>query len=452
MATLKASLAKAVQLHNAGRMDDARAAYIAHLDQFPNDATAWSNLGALFRATKAYADALRAQRCAFAIDPRAPAVRINLANILSDIGDYDASLELRREMLTAAPDDANQKAMIGRCLRGQGKFTDAVDWLNAAAADHPQNTEVRLQLAFAQLAAGDYGPAFDNYRVRWQGAELSPRKLPWPEWSGEPLAGKTIAVLPEQGFGDTVMFARFLPRLKALGARTLFVVKPPLQRVFQDLPGADWIGSEIPKAESVDYWINTIDLATIDLKSPADIPAPAQLHIPHDSQERAAEIVTLFKGKLRVGVVWSGSSTYKGNAFRSFSHRDFLPLASLPNVQLFSLYKGPYLEAMHSDGSAAFIRDAAGTDRDFADCAATMQQMDVIVTSDTATAHIAGSLGLPTWVVLHWDPFWVYGHAGDTTPWYPSMRLYRKKQALNWAVPLENVAEDLAAIAQNRKA
>jgi len=90
------------------------------------------------------------------------------------------------------------------------------------------------------------------------------------------------------------------------------------------------------------------------------------------------------------------------------------------------------LQDLHSDGSSAFILDAAGTDRDFADCAAMMQEMDLVITSDTATAHIAGSLGLPTWVILHWDPFWVYTHAGETTPWYPSMRLFRQDRPLDW--------------------
>jgi ADP-heptose:LPS heptosyltransferase len=108
-------------------------------------------------------------------------------------------------------------------------------------------------------------------------------------------------------------------------------------------------------------------------------------------------------------------------------------MANTPNVQLFSLYKGPFLEAFQKDGSAGLIIDTASTDRDFADCAATMKEMDLIITSDTATAHIAGSLGVPVWVMLHWDAFWVYRHAGETTPWYPSMRLFRQAKPQDWA-------------------
>jgi hypothetical protein len=162
------------------------------------------------------------------------------------------------------------------------------------------------------------------------------------------------------------------------------------------------------------------------------VPEPTKLKIPDDSTDRAKSITAQHREMFKVGVVWSGSSTYKGNVFRSFTHREFLPMANVPNVQLFSLYKGPFLDAFHKDGSAALIIDAAGTDRDFADCAATMREMDLIITSDTATAHIAGSLGIPVWVMLHWDAFWVYRHTGDTTQWYPSMRLFRQDKSQDW--------------------
>lgn len=149
-------------------------------------------------------------------------------------------------------------------------------------------------------------------------------------------------------------------------------------------------------------------------------------------------------------MVWSGSVTYKGNAFRSFSHRAYLPLADMAGVQLFSLYKGPSLAEFHADGSAAYLVDTASTDRDFADCAATMLEMDLVITSDTATAHIAGSLGIPVWTILHWDPFWVYTHAGETTPWYPSMRLFRQDRPLDWSGVFGRVEQALRTTVKGR--
>jgi hypothetical protein len=133
-----------------------------------------------------------------------------------------------------------------------------------------------------------------------------------------------------------------------------------------------------------------------------------------------------------VGVVWCGSVTYRANAFRSFSHTEFHRLLDIDGLQMFSLYKGPELEAFQKDGTGAFIVDAASTDRDFADCAAMMQEMDLVITSCTATCHIAGSLGVPVWTLLHWDAFWLWTHQGAETPWYPSMRLIRQSRPRDW--------------------
>jgi Flp pilus assembly protein TadD len=421
-----------VDAHRAGRRDEARRLYARYLAQSPDDASMWSNLGVLLRTEQKYDHALRAQERAMAHDADAPGIRNNYANILSDIGRYEDSISVREAVLRTAPDDLNQLAMIGRCLRGMGQYADAIAHLGTASARHPDDPELKVQLAFAQLADRRYADGFKTYDIRWQTDELTPRNMPYPKWAGEDVDGKTVLVLTEQGFGDSVLFARFLPHLKSLGAKVHFLCEKPLFRLFEGLDGVDWVGTALPKEVKVDYWTNIMDLPTIGLKVEADIPPPSRLTVPQESIDRANGIVAPYPGTFNVGVVWTGSATYKGNAFRSFSHTDFLPLSDIDGVQLFSLYKGPFLDPFVADGSSAFIIDAASTDRDFADCAATMQQMDLIVTSDTATAHIAGSLGLPVWTVLHWDPFWLYGHTEPVSPWYPSMRLFRQPSPRDW--------------------
>lgn len=439
-----------IAAHRAGRLDEALRHYADHLDRAPQDAGIWSNLGVVLRQKQLHDQALRAQERAIALDPQAEGIRSNYANVLSDIGRYDDSIALRRLVLAERPGDAMHKAMIGRCLRGKGAYAEAIAYLQTAIAAHPDEAELRIQLAFAQLGAGDHLAGFANYRARWKGGELTPRNLPWPEWQGGDAARKTLLVLPEQGFGDAVLFARYLPRLKNLGARVLFHVDRPLQRLFSALPGIDRSGGLARPDEPVDAWVNLMDLPLADPRAKPGIPPPAPLHVPQEARQRARRIVAPFREKFRIGVVWTGSVTYKGNVFRSFSHREFLPLADMPGVQLFSLYKGPELAAYQADGSNAFILDTASTDHDFADCAATMQEMDLIITSDTATAHIAGSLGLPTWVVLHWDAFWVYTHAGETTPWYPTMRLFRQDRPRDWSAPFKAIMAELPALQEAR--
>lgn len=424
---------------------DVLQAYATYLAVVPDDAPIWSNLGALHRKQGRYHQALRAQERAQRFAPDDVGLRNNYANILSDLGRYDASITARRWILEHRPDDENQKAMIGRCMRGQGDYRGAIEYLQSVIPDHPENTELQMQLAFAQLGAGHYKDAFESYRARWKTDELKPRKLPFPEWEGQPLKGKTILVLPEQGFGDAILFMRFVPSLKALGATVWVLAEKPVFPLFEKLEGADWVGTTLPASADVDYWINLMDMAAVHFDERDTVPTPTKINIPQDAHERATKIVGPYAKDFKVGVVWTGSVTYKGNGFRSFSHSDFLPLVDIPGVQLFSLYKGPELASFHEDGTDAFIVDTASTERNFGDSAAMMQKMDLVITSDTATAHLGGSLGVPIWTVLHWDAFWVWRHVGDTTDWYPGMRLFRQTTALAWTDVLTEVGTALRA-------
>lgn len=436
----------AVNAHQAGRHDEAMRAYASYLSQYPKDAGIWTNLGALFRTRGQHELGRSAQMRAYALAPDDMGVRNNYANILSDLGDYARSIELRKTSLAEDPSHLMHHAMIGRCYRGMGQYQTAIDYLTPMVARYPEENEIELQLAFAQLGAGQYGAAFRSYDSRWGTDELQPPQVPFPKWEdGVSLKGKTLLVLPEQGFGDMVLLARFIPLIARMGAKIRLVAKKPLLRLLGGVEGVEWIGPSADKGDPVDYWVSLMDLPKIvfGAQDAGDVPEPTVLNIPEDSISRAKTFTAQHNDMFKVGVVWSGSATYKGNTFRSFTHRDFLPMANIPNVQLFSLYKGPFLEAYEKDGSSAIMIDTASTDRDFADAAATMKEMDLIITSDTATAHIAGSLGVPTWVMLHWDAFWVYRHTGETTDWYPSMRLFRQAKPQDWASAFSSVTAAL---------
>jgi hypothetical protein len=421
-------------------------AYADYLSRFPKDAKIWTNLGALYRTKGQHEMGRTAQIRAYALAPDDMGVRNNYANILSDLGDYALSIELRKKSLAEDPSYLMHHAMIGRCLRGMGQYQEAIKYLEPMVAKYPQEQEIKLQLAFAQLGAGQYGAAFRSYEARWDTDELEPPQVPFPKWEeGVSLKGKTLLVLPEQGFGDMVLLTRFIPEIVKLGAKVRLVVKKPLLRLLSGIEGVNWVGPSASKDDPVDYWANLMDLPKIvfGAAQAGDVPLPTVLNVPEDSTLRAKTFTARHTDMFKVGVVWSGSATYKGNTFRSFTHREFLPMANIPNVQLFSLYKGPFLESFEKDGSSALMIDTASTDRDFADAAATMKEMDLIITSDTATAHIAGSLGVPTWVMLHWDAFWVYRHAGETTQWYPSMRLFRQAKPQDWASAFDAVTAAL---------
>lgn len=425
---------KAVAAHRDGNSKEAKELYRRYLATEPGDALMWSNLGALLRKDGAHVLARAAQRRAHELSPEVEAIRTNLANVLADLGETEEALDLRLAVLSGRPDSAETKAMIGKALRSLGRYQESVTFLAQAANDHPDYSEIGIQLAMSQLAAGDYATGFRTFDIRWRTNELTPRKMTQPKWDGGPLEGKCILVMPEQGFGDGIAFSRFLPALQRLNpAKVLLLTEKPVARLYDGLAGADWVGVQMPGPEDYDVWTNIMDLPPVHFDVDSTVPDPTRLSVPVDSVTRALALTRPFEDRFRVGVVWTGSLTYRGNRYRSFSHTEFHALLDLPELQLFSLYKGPETAALHADGSANLIMDVGSLDRDFGDCAAMMQRMDLVITSDTATAHLAGSLGIPVWLLLHWDPFWMWGHDGLTTSWYPSMRLIRQKTPRDWS-------------------
>lgn len=435
--------AQAVALHRAGRHAEALPLYAAHLALAPSDAGAWTNLGALLRSTGRHDLALAAQERAFALDPQGRGVRNNLANILNDIGQHDRALALRRALMAEEPDDPAHPALAGKALRALGRLEEATRLLEAARERFPRDAELEIQLALTRLKAGDWAAGFRHFAARWRTGEIKPRSLSAPRWDGSPLGGRRLLVLPEQGMGDAICFARFLPVARARGAGEVsLLTERPVARLFQGLVGADRTGPGLP-SDGFDLWIDLMDLPALHFAGTDAIPPPARLHVPPDSRARARALLAPFAGKMTVGVVWCGSVTYRGNAFRSFPHTLFHGLLDLPDLQLVSLYKGPEAEAFRADGTAALIPDLGSSDRDLADCAGLMTELDLVVTSDTVTAHLAGSLGVPVWTLLHWDAFWLWGQTGETTPWYPSMRLLRQERPRDWAAPFARLREDL---------
>lgn len=445
------AVTKRVDLKKSGdeayRKDDlprARTCYVAHLAAFPNDGGAWTNLGVVFRREKNYPAALRAQEQAYRCAPEAPAIRNNLANILDDTGGHERAAALRRDLVRARPDDIDNVAMLGRSLRSMKRYGEAEAVLKAGLERNPDHAEMRLQLALTQLSGDNYVDGFRNYGARWRtGAQQRPQ-VAFERWEGQPLAGKSLLVLPEQGFGDTLNFSRFFPAMKAMGASVTFLCKKPLFRLMAKAQGADRVLPGLPKDAAFDYWTSMMDIPEAAFAASPDIPPPPAVIVPDDSRQRAAHIVRPFENSFKVGVVWTGSAGYDRNAFRSCGHQQFLQLADVANVKLFSLYKGPFLDDYVKDGTSAFILDTGSSDRDLADCAATIEAMDLIITTDTVTAHIAGALGKDTWNLLHWDAFWLYGHEGDSTPWYPSMKLYRQDIPGDWDTVFATVKADLA--------
>jgi len=422
----------AVEAHHANDLEQAETLYRRYLYNCPNDGAIWSNLGALYRKTKRYPLAKLAQLRALRLDPNSVSLMNNASNAYFDAGDVAGAEILREKILSLDDSRPENYASLVKCYRSNQKLDLALQTAQEGLEKFPQDPEIHIQHAFSLLAKGDYPNGFKAFQWRWQGDEINLPDFEFPQWSGQDLQGKTLLVTPEQGFGDTVLMARFLPALARRGATIKMVVKPPLQNLFKELSQYFSLANTKADIADCDYWTPMMDLP-LHLGTTLDsIPAPAQLHIPKDAQKRAQHLVAPYKKHFKLGVLWSGSVTYRANHKRSFSHNKFLELADIENLQMFSLYKGPLLERFQSDGSSTFIIDAASSDRDFADSAALMRELDLVISMDSAIVHVAGSLGVPVWNLLHSEPYWLYQPYADHTPWYPSMRLIKQQTAMDW--------------------
>jgi Tfp pilus assembly protein PilF len=435
----------AIDAHQKDALEQARELYRIYLLNRPKDAAIWSNLGALFRKQKSYELAVAAHSRALELEPDTALLMNNAANAFYDAGYIARSLKLREKIILQEPDNPDHFASLGKCYRGLHQLDKARDVLETAIQDFPDFAELHIQLAFVQLAQGDYAQGFKSFDWRWRGDELTPPDFPFPKWAGEPLKGKAVLVIPEQGFGDTVLMARFLSGLKNLGATIKMSIKPPLRRLFGALETDVRFIENRDDIKGCDYWTPMMDLplyldAIIDR-----LPKPAPLFIPDDAIKRARKITAAFKDRFKLGVMWSGSVTYRANHKRSFDHQRFLEFCDIPNLQMFSLYKGPLLDAYNADGTSSIIVDAAGNDRDFADSAALMQELDLVVSMDSAIVHIAGSLGIKVWTLLHSEAYWLYEPFADHTPWYPSMRLIRQENPGDWDGVFKMLKAEIAA-------
>jgi len=422
----------ATNAHQNNNLEQARNLYRTYLQSCPKDAAIWSNLGALFRKQKNYDLAVAAHMRALELEPTAPTLMNNAANAFYDAGNISGSLKLRKKVIKFEPGNPDHYASLSKCYRGLHQMDKAHKTLTKAIKKFPDFAELYIQMAFVQLAQGNYQKGFKNFDWRWKGDELTPPDFPFPKWNGECLKGKTILVMPEQGFGDTILMARFLPALKQLGCTIKMPIKQPLLRLFSTVQDDVTFIETKNELDNCDYWAPMMDLplylgATLDT-----LPKPTRLFTPEDARTHARKITAPYQGRFKIGVMWSGSVTYRANHKRSFSHQRFLELCDIPDLQMFSLYKGPLLDAFHADGTSTIIVDAAGDDRDFADSAALMQELDLVISMDSAIVHLAGSLGIEVWNLLHSEPYWLYQPFPDHTPWYPSMRLITQKKTGDW--------------------
>lgn len=284
----------------------------------------------------------------------------------------------------------------------------------------------------ALLDMGDFARGWEDFRSRWKLGQLTERNYKAPLWQGEDFAGKTIVVHEEQGFGDTILASRYLPLVKARGGRVILQCNPVLHRLFGAVPGVDKIVCFDTLTDAYDYYVPMMSLPGIFKTDFTNIPPAPPLFAPPSPPPQAARLLDAGKGRLRAGIVWSGSTTFSRNRKRAVEARRFLPFAEIPGVQLYSLQKGPREKDLADCGGQALVWELGPFLHDFSDTAAVIRELDLVIMTDSSVAHLTASLGKPVWNLLCFRPYWLYTSVREDCAWYPAMRYFRQPEPGDW--------------------
>jgi tetratricopeptide (TPR) repeat protein len=399
----------------------------------PENAEAWNLLAVALRRMQRHRAAIACLRRALDLDPGNPTAMLNLGGACGDTERPAEAAIWYRKVLERQP-SAIVWTHLGVALHETGDPAAALDAYDTALALDPAYARCHVERAHALLRLGRFAEGWEEFEWRWRLDPADRPALPSlasPRWTGEPLDGPLL-VLPEQGFGDTILCARFLAALRGRVKRVILACKPELLRLFSTLEGIDALVPTNATPPPHAAHIPLMSLPRLTMRPDEAPPPPARLHVPAESRAKLAGLIGPNRGRLNVGIVWSGSVTFKANAQRATTLDRFLSFAEVPGLRLFSLQKGPPAAELNAAGLGSLIVDLGRQCRDFADKAAAVEQLDLVVMTDSSVAHLAGSLGRPIWNLLPHAPYWLYGMGGAQTPWYPSMRMFRQDGPGGW--------------------
>lgn len=394
-------------------------------------------------------EALEAVDRALFLNARSPQAHNNRALILGELDRGTEALASCDKALALAPGYTDALANRAVLLLALHRLPEAIECSAAVLAALPDSAEAHWAAGIVRLTAGDLPGGLPEYEWRWRKADFRTpvRDLKVPLWRGdEPLAGKTILIHPEQGLGDTVQLARYAPLLAARGARVVLEVQPVLRELLASVPGVTRViawGDPLP---SLDYHCPLMTLPLAFGTTLATIPAT----VPYVSADPGR--VARWQERLgprtrpRVGLVWAGSAFHRNDRRRSLALATLLPLLEA-GVEVISLQRDLREADTAVLKAEPRLRHVGDELEGFADTAGVLACLDLLVTVDTAPAHVAGALGLPFWLLLPHTPDWRWLLARSDSPWYPTARLFRQPAPGNWAPVVAEVAAALQQLA-----
>jgi Flp pilus assembly protein TadD len=444
----------AVSLHRDRKPRKALAVYDALLET-PLAGPAYANRGLALKRLGFYDEALRSLVSAVVLDPADAGFHSRLGALLQEAGETPSALFVVQRALALDPALFSAWTVCGHALIDARRIDAGTAILRRAMLLAPERASTHFNYSFALLARGDYAEGWREHEWRWHVNEMRDQDVSslGPMWKGEPIRGKTILVSEEGGFGDTLQFVRLLKLLKdrhvGPEGRVVLRCRQPLVRLLRGVAGADVVepgGDGLPASDCHIPMMSLMERLGVTLDTlPAEVP-----YVGVDPAEAARwNAVLAPTGRLKVGLVWSGNprdenpAARRFDAWRSLPLALLAPLAAVPGIDWYSLQKDAATEQIAESGNVLGLRDPMGMVQDFADTAAIIAHLDLVIAVDTSVVHLAGAMGKPVWCLSRFAACWRWLDDRDDSPWYPTLRLFRQPYRNDWDSVVHRVAAEL---------
>ena len=450
-----ARLVAAEKLINDGKPREAEAACRAVMAEAPDMPEAKALLGFIIARQRRLKEAEGWLREAIGQKPDVPHWHFELRNILRYDFRLDESLKHAREAVRLEPKTARFRNGLSQVHFDRGEYDAGYGAIMDALACDPEFPEAHLGLAHALLASGNWRAGWAEYEWRFR-SKLYAKALARPNrpmWSGAPLPGRALAVSADQGFGDSFQFARYLPMAAARCASLTVVCRPAQVPLLSRVPGVARCVTDLRDVGEHAAFCWMASLPYVFGTEPDSVPGtiPYLQPQPHRTafwRDRLHRVVG--SEFVRVGLAWAGNPDNTADWRRSLALADLEDLATIPGIQLVSVQK-PVSESDRRAFAAWGLTDFSDDLTDFGETAALLANLDLVVTVDTAVAHLAGAMGIPVWTLIYEPCDWRWMTQREDSPWYPTMRLFRQPRAGEWGPPLRRLAAALRQYGSTEK-
>ncbi len=443
-------------LRGQGKTDEAVASFERALELSPDNLHCLANLCDCRLSQNRPVDAESYVRRAVRIDDQFGQGWTSLGVALAAqdrLAEAIAAFEHAERIASGGRGDVDQHLNLANCLRETDRLAEALALYERNLPTRP-SAVAQCHYAHALLTAGRLPEGWVHYEFRWfQQPLLSMRpSFGAPVWEGQDIRGKTVLLRAEQGIGDVIQFIRYAPHVKALGATVLLELRKGIRELAGGFPGVDELVDPNRPLPRFDYYIHLMSLPRVFGTDLARI--PAEVPYLHTEPGRIAHWQPRMGSQraFKVGIVWGGDPAHLRDRFRSIRLAALAPLGRVEGVQFFSMQKGVQAAQLDSWRAAMPLVDFGPDLRDFADTAAVISELDLVISVDTSVAHLAGALGKPVWVMVPTPPEWRWLEHREDSPWYPTMRLFRQTHQGEWSDVVERLKDALDAAARNHRA